>query len=351
MDLIFRYLAWLAFGCFYSALVVPSPVFSQTKNEKVAYEAESYFQALISNMQTYRQGDVLIHISKSFDSTEEYGAAAYITQDSSLIRFVYDYENDKYLLVINRYSAESKLNPASRSERLKRSSEYYSAKMFDRKSGVVYDGSGSFNHRASFHDRLSPEVFDNLLSELPEPRGFGFSSIDGGADFQSIKQNIEQRFIGNCKSIYPTAEKVRIQFEIPSTPPNLKRDPSEEGFIDELTFDFDPTRLIPIRAQERVRGKNIEKLTKSRKFEWQEFEGIFAPDREIGEFWVENVVDGVRHEGYKNREIQFHWYSFNRPLDESVFDPDRFRQPIRLLELIQPPVEDLQFGKIDRLGD
>ncbi len=300
---------------------------AQEQFEK-GYTAGSYFDAFFSNIQAWEKGDVLIKVTESFDSEKSVGAEnAMVAEKTYLMRLAFDYEQDKYFFASVSDGFVIKPNPEVEGEKLQA------------KTGVV---KGLILDRDASYSRWFPEPTTTLkgnkremvqrLKErygIPDLRSLGINEFGVSIPYEQLELMYKRRITGDgIKSIRADGDSTVLKYS--------KKIPDLGDYTAENSYKIDNEWLVPTRVKYDGVFDGKRGMISRFKYQWGNADGVMVPKNIVEDLSQSRLEDGVRHVFILNREVEFHWISFNQELDKSLFDKENLDSLSKLRLLVKP---------------
>ncbi len=300
------------------------------------------YEAHRSHIESLRSGDVLIKVDvvgngHLADVKPGPDSVSVVTQTTSYIRYVFDFDNRK-LFVVNRreqhvdfFDALSEQIGATKRGTLDRSGIFdLGAKtvLVKMQAATPVDMSGK--------DRTE-EMF---LLRLGVPQIFGFGcSTEGLYEVGSLAEvyNCLERF-GHPDAIEKIENIGRNRYRVFSS---LVLEGSAAGGVRTET-DWDVKNQVPIKFVHFAGPKPDPSKKWSLKpihtsiAEWKKIEGYFLPILCRGSYKGPGEIEDVEFDVDYEVEMQLHWFSINGEVADKFFDPKILEDVPKLAELTDP---------------
>lgn len=334
---------WSLFTLAAFVFAVPSAAFTQDISLSVDKEhMAGIVAAHTASLEGWRAGDVLIRYNKTGDAKNiRFGekiagvaeqievvgpdAMSVVTRDNSLFRLVFDFD-DQRALVINRCEREERgfngldeeIMPAriNVDDRVLLYDKTVNRAFTRLEAGVI--------HRVA-NNNLPPLIQMLHSMNVPDLRYFGCGEISYW-NFEFLRSQIE--FSGNVRRMHEIENVGKERYRV------TVRAEGEEPFVRQYAIDWDVQRFVPVKFVSYDYLPPGGKPTQIATVNWRSIDGQFVP--QSARFTLR------KYPQYFDRifalteeiEVEIHWFSFNTKLPEELFDEKLLHDRKKLDELL-----------------
>jgi hypothetical protein len=300
-------------------------------------QALSLLKACRESASAIVRGDCLIKHEYGYDTLQRSlpHEIAEKEEGRSFWRVAFDFENEKFLLVVNSLSRKTAIQPDLSNEK---DSELIFEKLYgaitDRETGyrrTLPDPKFRFDHKNGCGLFLEDVAFPDLRmvgSSFSIRRSPLFTKRDQDeANWISIAENFE-----SIESLGSGKVRLSFSFDIPYSTNNKKYVHITNAEIDSERFVF---LMVANEVREKETGKFISRGTRQR-YEWIEHEGMYLPHKIFSTEGRFVNVNGKEVAALVEKVQTIHWFSCNEELDEALFDHSILDDSTEMLRLADP---------------
>lgn len=303
----------------------------------------SLFSVIVANGESWRMGDCLVRVVTTFDGVADQNAriTGLMSRTERLSRFAFDHDQRRYL----RISLE-------RSEITNYESDPPDSLSSTRWRGDCYDVSTSrysTNGSAGHFETGIAENPTRVLGHYPDYRCYplrdGSMDVDQVSAAKSFVEHLKTRINTVTLTSLPN-NRLKLRMVELSPKIEVSSDPqrSNSGTEPRITklvaeWNFDQRSLLPTSSRTALEGTFFEPQTVAQEiYRWKNVDDVFVPifAQRVSKNRKRETVIGEIFRGTETTEYTFHWFSLNKPLDESYFDGSKFRDEQTVLKHVVP---------------
>jgi hypothetical protein len=319
---------------------------STAEHQKLSEDQQehlSLFSAMVANGEAWSTGDLLVRTVTTFDAVTEENdrPTGLMRRVEGLNRVAFDLEHGRFMRihVVQDEVTNYQTDPPDSLHN-------------NRWRGDCLDMSLKRYWTNAVSDQFKSAIVENPsrhLNNFPDYRFFPMQTGAMNQDLTVAAKSFVEQLKGRKLSVTAIPmphNRLRLRMIEASPKIELVVDPATADgnsnpivpkMISEWTFD--QTSLLPTSSRTMFQSESREPQTMVRKvYRWKNINDVFVPVfmQATTENRQQRTADGQAYIGTQTTEYTFHWFSLNKPLDESYFDGSKFRDEQTVLKHVVP---------------
>lgn len=346
----------LSVVCFFSvAFLINNAYAQESADAKVPPPKATVFDAMFANMDAWKQGDVLVKVTETYDSlgnSESPEPSGVIIKRTRFIRNAFDYEQKRF----------------SQFELIDSSTTDFSASKFIPVHESTWEGftidleskTGFRNASKSSEGRSRIDQERDLLDRymaFHDYRALPTRGLDAYGDTRDSYVKATQAlligdFFASAKD--GIGNTIEIRFFRPFNEEFEKN--GEKLFANgmQTTIVFDKSSSMKIRQRaDFLIGKVLpkEKFVSGSRINWKEIDGIYVPVSYSSKSRQRMMFIDRQESVDFTVSAKFHWFGLNEPLPENLFDGSILKDEESFLKVVLPAKAGATTLQEDSNGD